>query len=309
MRVLALRSTYDYLLAVGPGRSGTTYLYRLLRDHYAVAFPEIKEAGYYRSPDRYRRARRRLPPGTLLGDVDNGAYLDPGLPEAVVRLRGEGQRVLLVVVLRDQVERAECMMRFAGSRGRQLRRGGVRALERDVAALDFQRLIREPEALLNGLAGWCGIPAWPEALPRGGVNAGVAARWTPAAALGAALAGGMRRLGLLTALQGLKDGRRVQDLFFRALSGGNRRLRRGDAGAGARGAAAGERPGMPGVGGAWPGASGPVDGGRSGACDGTIRHFDDHRFVSRSRTRRGGIGQLGGGAVKDRWRCRRRLCH
>ena len=222
-----MRSTYDYLLAVGPGRSGTTYLYRLLRDHYAVAFPEIKEAGYYRRPDRYRRARRRLPPGTLLGDVDNGAYLDPGLPEAVVRLRGEGQRVLLAVVLRDQVERAECMMRFAGSRGRQLRRGGVRALERDVvsrrltparleriwadvAALDFQRLIREPEALLNGLAGWCGIPAWPEALPRGGVNAGVAARWTPAAALGAALAGGMRRLGLLTALQGLKDSRRVQ---------------------------------------------------------------------------------------------------
>ena len=210
MRVLALRSTYDCLLAVGPGRSGTTYLYRLLRDHYAVAFPEIKEAGYHRSPDRYRRARGRLPPGTLLGDVDNGAYLDPGLPEAVVRLRGEGQRVLLAVVLRDQVERAECMMRFAGSRGRQLRRGGVRALERDVAALDFQRLIREPEALLNGLAGWCGIPAWPEALPRGGVNAGVAARWTPAAALGAALAGGMRRLGLLTALQGLKDSRRVQ---------------------------------------------------------------------------------------------------
>ena len=220
MRVLALRSTYDYLLAVGPGRSGTTYLYRLLRDHYAVAFPEIKEAGYYRSPDRYRRARRRLPPGTLLGDVDNGAYLDPGLPEAVVRLRGQGQRVLLAVVLRDQVERAECMMRFATSRGRQLRRGGAGALERDVVALDFQRLIREPEALLNGLAGWCGIPAWPEALPRGGVNAGVAARWAPAAALGAALAGGMRRLGLLTALQGLKDSRRVQDLFFRALPAG-----------------------------------------------------------------------------------------
>ena len=232
-----MRSTYDYLLAVGPGRSGTTYLYRLLRDHYAVAFPEIKEAGYYRSPDRYRRARGRLPPGTLLGDVDNGAYLDPGLPDAVGRLRGEGQRVLLAVVLRDQVERAESMMRFATSRGRQLRRGGARALERDVvsrrltparleriraggadvAVLDFERLIREPEALLNGLAGWCGIPAWPEALPRGGVNAGVAARWTPAAALGAALAGGMRRLGLLTALQVLKDSRRVQDLFFRAL--------------------------------------------------------------------------------------------
>ena len=182
-----MRSTYDCLLAVGPGRSGTTYLYRLLRDHYAVAFPEIKEAGYYRSPDRYRRARGRLPPGTLLGDVDNGAYLDPGLPDAVGRLRGQGQRVLLAVVLRDQVERAESMMRFAGSRGRQLRRGGARALERDVvsrrltparleriraggadvAVLDFQRLIREPEALLNGLAGWCGIPAWPEALPRG----------------------------------------------------------------------------------------------------------------------------------------------
>ena len=35
---------YDYVLAVGPHRSGTTFLYRALAAHPGFRAPEIKEA-------------------------------------------------------------------------------------------------------------------------------------------------------------------------------------------------------------------------------------------------------------------------
>ena len=47
---------YDYVLFVGPGRSGTTYIYRILRSHYNIKLPELKEAYYFRRPKRLQRA-------------------------------------------------------------------------------------------------------------------------------------------------------------------------------------------------------------------------------------------------------------
>ena len=47
---------YDYVLAVGPSRSGTTFLYRALNAHPGFYAPEIKEAHYYRSAGRQVRA-------------------------------------------------------------------------------------------------------------------------------------------------------------------------------------------------------------------------------------------------------------
>ena len=70
---------YDYLLFVGPGRSGTDYLCNVLRESHHVAFPEIKEGYYYQSPGRYMRMRRKTPAGVILGDGANLAYLDTKL--------------------------------------------------------------------------------------------------------------------------------------------------------------------------------------------------------------------------------------
>ena len=46
------RPSCDYLLVVGPGRSGKHVLYRLLNGHAAFESPAIKDAYYYRSPRR-----------------------------------------------------------------------------------------------------------------------------------------------------------------------------------------------------------------------------------------------------------------
>ena len=83
---------YDYLLVVGPGRSGSEFLYRLLRDHPGFVFPEIKERYYYRSPRAFRRARKRLDgrQGQILCDVANLAYADARLSRGVEALREEG---------------------------------------------------------------------------------------------------------------------------------------------------------------------------------------------------------------------------
>ena len=229
--------SYHYLLFVGPGRSATTYVYRILRDYYSVSFPDIKESYYYRNPRRYRRARGRIPQDHLLADIANDAYMDSALPMALRRLKSEGVRVLVVVILRDHIDRARSMLQFDINRGRALRPGGRTGLEgrvmgrrltpdhlrniystgTNVAVLDFDLLTARPDAILNRLASECGIDPTDAALPRVGSNASERARFLPATAAAALLAKTMRRAGLLRALQRLKDSRRIHWLFFEPL--------------------------------------------------------------------------------------------
>ena len=91
---------YDYVLAVGPGRSGTTFLYRALNAHPGFRAPEIKEAHYYRSARRLERALAGLRgSGAMLLDVADTAWSDPRL-DRVSALAADGVRILLVVLLR-----------------------------------------------------------------------------------------------------------------------------------------------------------------------------------------------------------------
>ena len=46
--VVRSRASCDYVLVAGPGRSSSTFLYRLLAAHPAFAAPAIKEDCYYR---------------------------------------------------------------------------------------------------------------------------------------------------------------------------------------------------------------------------------------------------------------------
>ena len=230
----------DYLLVVGPGRSGSEFLYRRLKGHPAYAFPEIKEGYYYRSPRAFRKARARAG-GRVLVDVANLGYRDAALAPGVRALLAEGVRVLLVVLLRDHRERARSMIAFRRSRGevsallgaRRLeaavvadrltpaRLRAIHALDADVLALCFDALTADATAALDCLAALCGTAPFADGADagEGAVNEAVRARVPPFAAAGKLAALALRRLGLRRTLQRLKDSRRLRTFFFAPLDG------------------------------------------------------------------------------------------
>ena len=223
---------YDYLLFVGPGRSGTTHIYRALKVAYPVVFPEIKEGYYYRDPKRYRSALGHVSPAThILGDVVNLAYIDPSLPTDIAHLTQAGQRVLVVVTVRNHAARAASQMRFDASRGRwdlERRALGVALtpllfrrlldLPTDVVVVDFHEFTVDPLATLNALARMCGIPE-ADVLPDVDRNESESARLGPLSALAPMAAGILRQLGLRRLLQALKDNPLVWGFFFKPSSG------------------------------------------------------------------------------------------
>ena len=227
---------YDYLLVVGPGRSGSDFLYRQLQAHPQLAFPEIKEGYYYRSIRRYQKFRSQLgKAGPILADIANLAYQDPELPGGMARLQAAGARILLVVLLRQHCDRAVSMLAFRQSRGEYpLGRGGQRRLaaavlrdrltpeqlarlyqmDTDVLTIHFPALVGNPAKTLAALAAVCGLDNFPP--PQTGVvNPAAHARNFLLARLGRFAARSMRRLGLRRALQRIKDNPRLMNLFFR----------------------------------------------------------------------------------------------
>ena len=223
---------------MGPGRSGTDFLFGHLRRHPQIAFPESKEGEYYRSLRRLRRAQHRSGPEVVLADISNHAYRDPRLPLGIRALTDAGIKILVVVVIRDHVERAKSMMLFRTSRAepsawlgrrvlerlvvrRRLKAGHVSAIYEsgaDVIAIDFEMLVQQTGTVLELLTARCGID--PVALPSAHVqiNASVSARWMPLSALGKLAAVTLKRIGARRTLQRLKDSPDVQRLFFQDAS-------------------------------------------------------------------------------------------
>ncbi len=227
---------YDYLLVVGPGRSGSEFLYRLLRSHPSFAFPEIKERYYYRSPRAFRRERKRLDEagqGRILCDVANLAYADAKLSRAVDALREEGFEILLVTLLRDHRERAISMMQFRKSRAEFPALLGARRLEAavvrdrltperladifrtnaDVLTLSFSTLIGETDAVTDVLSSLCGTPKF-DHTPRQAVNQSIGARSLWLSAFGHWCASTLRHLGFRRLLQRIKESETVNKAFF-----------------------------------------------------------------------------------------------
>lgn len=222
---------YDYVLVVGPGRSGSTFLWRLLAAHPAFAAARIKEGYYYRSARRYRRARRGLG-GAMLLDVANTAWADARLD----RLPAPRRRVLLVVLLRRHRDRAVSVMAYRKSRALPDAWAGGRALERsalgesltlevlerlfglgaDLLAVGFETLTGEPQLVLDTLARLCGVPPLPAPAPAP-ANAAERARHPLLAGAGKRAALALRFAGAHRLLQALKDSPRVRGLFFRPL--------------------------------------------------------------------------------------------
>ena len=225
---------YDYVLVVGPGRSGTTFLYRHLSSHPAFTAPHIKEAHYYRSARRLRLALRTARgSGAILLDVADTAWRDPKL-ESVTRLTGGGLRILVVVLLRSHRERARSLMAYQRSRvipallaaSGGLQRAVLRdsltpaALDRlfalgvDVLVIGFEALVGEPGRVLDAIARLCAAPPFGrvDTVP---VNRAEAARFPPLAAAAKLTAAALRALGARRLLQALKDNPRLVRLVFR----------------------------------------------------------------------------------------------
>lgn len=231
---------YDYLLVVGPGRSGSDFLYRNLRGHPDLALPEIKEGYYYRTPSGQRRAQRQMRrnPGQILVDIANLAYKDPALQPGLARMQADGVRILLIVLLRDHHARAISMLRFRRSRGEWAALRGRRRLEQsvmqdrltpdrlrviyaagaDVLTIGFPALTTDTGAALEALASVCGIARFPAGGPQSyPFNAAMAARSLWLAAVGKLAALTLRRLGFRRTLQSLKDNPRIRRIFLTPL--------------------------------------------------------------------------------------------
>ena len=227
---------YDYLLVVGPGRSGSEFLYRLLRDHPSFVFPEIKERYYYRSPRAFRRVRKRLDGlgrGRVLCDVANLAYADAKLSRGVEALWEEGFRILLVVLLRDHRDRAISMMRFRRSRAEPSALLGARRLEAavvrdrltserladvfrtnaDVLTLSFSALTEDTGAVMDVLPSLCGVQKF-DRIPRRAVNRAVGPRSLWLSAFGHWCGFALRHLGCRRLLQRIKENKVVNKAFF-----------------------------------------------------------------------------------------------
>ena len=228
---------YDYLLVVGPGRSGSDFLYENLKNHPELEFPEIKEGYYYRSPRNFDKALRGLQGRTLV-DIANLAYKDPSLTKGLEQLAAKGCRTLIVVLLRNHYDRALSMMRFRKSRGEFSALFGRRRLEDavvrdrlkpsdllgiyrcdvDVLTISFPTLTQDTSAVLDTLSTVCGVSHFDHAA-RGVVNESVRTRHILLSAFGKSVAVALRRLGLTWILQKSKDNQSIRNLFFVPLSG------------------------------------------------------------------------------------------
>ena len=228
---------YDYLLAVGPSRSGTTFLYRALNAHPGFRAPEIKEAHYYRSARRLERALAGLRgSGAMLLDVADTAWLDPRL-DRVSALAAGGARILLVVLLRPHRDWARSMLAYRRSRVLPalpailagpggLERAVLRdaltaeALERifalgaDVLAIEFEALTGEPAGVLDALARLCRTAPFGR-IDTAPVNPAERARFAPLAGAAKLAAWALRAAGARRTLQALKDEPRLVRLVFR----------------------------------------------------------------------------------------------
>ena len=230
---------------IGPGRSGSTFLYRILDSQPAFTAPEIKEGCYYRSRRRLERARRGIrgdgAPRVLL-DAANHAWRDRTLPERVEALCAQGCRTLLVMLLREHAQRARSMVAFRRSRGAPQALLGRRAVERavvrdrllardvsrvlgigtDVLIVEFSALTRRTRTVLDVLSTLCNTPGLTWDGSRRGMNEAVVARsmWLSAAGKLAAVA--LRAVRCRRLLQRLKDEPKLARMFFRPRREGER---------------------------------------------------------------------------------------
>jgi len=232
---------YDYLLSIGPGRSGSTFIYQKLKAHPEVEFPGIKEGYLYQSLGRFEKIRKKLNEGLILADISNRAYQDPLLGWGIKMIRDNGYRILLILSIREHFDRAVSMVRFKRSRGEFCALWGRDYLEEkvvndqltpeqllnifqmdvDVLIVYFPMLTQKTEVFLRHLSNLCGISPFSNIIESERVNKSVCARSILLSAFGKIVAVVLRKAGCVYFLQTLKDNDFIRKLFFRKLQKGD----------------------------------------------------------------------------------------
>ncbi len=106
-------------LAVGPGRTGTTWLYKLMGGHPAIATPSIKEPEYFgthwgRDAEWYRSLFDLSSATTVVAEFSNNYLYDI---EAMARVVEHSPGARIIVGIRDPLKLARSWFTFARRRG------------------------------------------------------------------------------------------------------------------------------------------------------------------------------------------------
>ncbi|HSW12142.1 MAG TPA: sulfotransferase domain-containing protein [Solimonas sp.] len=127
---------------IGPDKSGSSWLYEMLRQHPRCHLPAAKDLYFFdryyeRGWDWYARQLGSAAPGTLVGEVCHDYLFSP---QAAQRIAADLPGVRLLTILRDPVERAHSHWLY-------MRRNG-----RTQASFE-EALDRHPQLIDNGLYG------------------------------------------------------------------------------------------------------------------------------------------------------------
>ena len=95
-------------LGIGPGKSGTTWLYQFLRAHPEVFVPVTKETcyftdDYWRGPEWYAHFFRGAARYRASGEISNTYIFDP---EAPARIKAHNSNIQIISSLRNPIDRA-----------------------------------------------------------------------------------------------------------------------------------------------------------------------------------------------------------
>ncbi len=238
----------DFLF-IGPDKSGSSWLQKVLSDHPDVYVPPAKDLYYFaqeysRGPEWYLGHFAQAPAGTVVGEICHDYLSDAAAPPRIHAMLPD---VKLVVCLREPVERtwsaylnlqrhretdqtftaaldSEPSLIENSSYSRNLARFLALFPRDQLLVLWFDDLERDPQIILDQLCNFLGV-ATMHLLPeqRQSTRPAGQARVAPVARLakrGAVLA---RRLGRPTIVGRVKSSSWVQGLLYRSLDDDVRR--------------------------------------------------------------------------------------
>ncbi|MYL25538.1 MULTISPECIES: sulfotransferase domain-containing protein [Halomonadaceae] len=122
---------------IGPGKTATTWLFKVLEEHPEICLPPSKDLNFFdsfheRGVRWYHRQFGCDPANTLVGDVSHDYLLSDS---ALARIREYNSEAKLIVGLRNPYERAESGLNF-------LNRNGFSYTDMQAAAENHVELVR-----------------------------------------------------------------------------------------------------------------------------------------------------------------------